>query len=79
MRVKVSLQYVRTLDNGSEENIPLPDNYPDEVIMEVASMEEVEEVTAIAVRTDLELRGAKIPTILEFRYKAVEIGNPSSN
>lgn len=79
MKVKAVLQYVVTQEDGSEKEIPPPDNYPDAVEMEVDSMENVAIVVPIAVDSHLKAYGITMPPKLEFRYSARRIDDPLAN
>lgn len=79
MKVIALLQYVVTQKDGSEREIPLPDNCPDSVEMEVDSMADVAIVVPIAVDSHFKALGVERPVNLEFRYTAKRIDNPLAN
>ena len=80
MRVTARLMYVKREVDGSETILPIPDNYPDMVEVEVDSMEQVGAMVAIAVTTDLKIHGV-IPQLgLECLYYEVQrVDDPSRN
>ena len=79
MRVIASLQFSKRKPDGSEEKIPLPDNYPDAVEMEVQSLDQVGEVAAAAFKADLKEHGIPIPTDIVVNFTAKVIDYPSRN
>ena len=79
MRVIASLQFSKRKPDGSEEKIPLPDNYPDAVEMEVQSLDQVGVVVAAAFEADLEKHSIPIPTDIVVNFTAKVIDHPSRN
>jgi hypothetical protein len=79
MKIMVYLTYYRTRSDGTEEDIPLPDNFPDQVELEVKSIDEVGKVISSVVVSDLHLHKASIPSGLGFKWRAGRVDNPSRN
>lgn len=61
MKVRALLQYVVTQEDGSEKEVPLPDNCPDSIEMEVDSMKDVVIVVPVAVDSHFKALGVERP------------------
>lgn len=79
MKVRAVLRYAIKQEDGSEKDIPLPDDYPDEVEMEVDAMDNVAVVVPIALSSHLEAHGLKMLPNLVVNYEAKRLDNPLRN